>query len=211
MTRFLRLSAAALVVAGTLAGGLAHAGGRASLDTFTKGLKGLDGQFTQEVFDTKGKRKESSSGRVALSAPSLFRWEYVKPHPQLIVADGKAVWVYDPDLSQVTTRPQGQEAQNSPIAALVDPQRLERDFILKEAADREGLSWLDIQPKREDDAGFRLARLGFQGATLARMEITDALGQRTDIRFSAWKRNPAFSADTFKFRVPKGVDVIGGP
>lgn len=211
MTRFLRQSAAALAIIGILVGGLAHAGSRESLNAFTKGLKGLDGQFAQEVFDTKGQRKESSSGRVALAAPSLFRWEYIKPHPQLIVADGKTVWVHDPDLSQVTRRPQGQEAQNSPIAALVDPQRLERDFILKESGDREGLSWLDVRPKHEDDAGFRLARLGFQGITLARMEITDALGQRTDIRFSGWKRNPAFGADTFRFRVPKGVDVIGGP
>ena len=57
----------------------AHAGGRESLDAFTKGLKGLDGQFSQQVYDSKGKRKESASGRVALSAPRLFRWEYLKP------------------------------------------------------------------------------------------------------------------------------------
>ena len=80
-----------VVTATLLAAGTAHAGGRESLDTFTTGLKGLDGQFSQQVFDSKGKRKEASSGRVALSAPRLFRWEYLKPHPQLIVADGTKV------------------------------------------------------------------------------------------------------------------------
>jgi outer membrane lipoprotein carrier protein len=188
----------------------AQAGGRESFDAFTRGLKGLDGQFSQQVFDSKGQRKESSSGRVALSAPKLFRWEYVKPAPQLIVADGKAVWVYDPDLTQVTTRPQGEEEQNSPLTALTDPAKLERDFTLKDAGSREGLSWLEILPKRGEEAGFRNARLGFDaGNALVRMEIVDALGQRTDIRFSGWKRNPVFAADTFRFVTPKGVDVVG--
>ncbi len=126
------------------------------------------------------------------------------------MADGKAVWIYDPDLSQVSTRPQGEEAQNSPLAALVDPKKLDRDFILKDAGSREGLSWLGIQPRRGEEAGFRSARLGFDASqALVRMEIVDALGQRTDIRFSGWKRNPAFAANTFRFVTPKGVDVVG--
>ena len=204
------LSPAFALILGLAAATQAQAGGRESFDAFTRSLKGLDGQFSQQVFDSKGQRKESSSGRVALSAPRLFRWEYVKPAPQLVIADGKAVWIYDPDLSQVSTRPQGEEEQNSPLAALVDPKKLDRDFTLKDAGSREGLSWLEILPKRGEESGFRNARLGFDaGDALVRMEIVDALGQRTDIRFSGWKRNPSFAADTFRFTVPKGVDVVG--
>ena len=63
-----------LVLLGTaLMAGTALAGARDDLKSFTTGLKGLDGQFTQQVYDAKGKLKESSSGRVALSAPRLFR------------------------------------------------------------------------------------------------------------------------------------------
>ena len=102
----------ALAAAGLLfVSGLASAGARDELDTFTKGLKGLDGRFTQQVYDTRGKLKETSSGRVALAAPRHFRWEYAKPYPQLVVADGKTVWIYEPDLQQVTKRPQGAEEQ----------------------------------------------------------------------------------------------------
>ncbi len=187
----------------------AIAGAREQLTAFTKGLKGLDGQFSQQVFDSKGKRKETSSGRVALSAPRLFRWEYLKPYPQLIVADGKKVWVYDPDLKQVSTRAQGAEEQNSPLAALIDPQRLDRDFNVKDAGTQGGLEWLELTPKQGDDAGFQNARLGFDKAGLAKMQILDALGQRTEISFSGWKRNPAFTAKTFRFTPPKGVDVVG--
>ena len=204
--RAVRLMAA---VAALLVAGSAFAGARDQLTTFTRGLKGLDGQFTQQVFDPQGRVKESSSGKVALSAPRLFRWEYVKPFPQLIVADGKKVWVFDPDLKQVTVRPQGAEEQNSPLTALIDPAKLDAQFNVKDTGTRDGLEWLTLTPKNENDASFRSAQLGFDASGLARMQVVDSLGQRTDIRFSGWKRNPAFPRTTFQYTPPKDVDVIG--
>ena len=187
----------------------ATAGARDDLSAFTKGLKGLDGQFTQQVYDANGKLKESSSGRVALAAPRLFRWEYVKPYEQLIVADGQRVWVYDPDLQQATRRAQGAEEQNSPLAALIDPSRLDRDYVIKEAGSADGLEWLALSPKTDSDAGFQSARLGFGAHGLAIMQVVDALGQKTRIEFSGWQRNPVFATSTFRFTPPKGVDVVG--
>lgn len=193
------------------ASGLAHAGGRDALVTFTKGLKGLDGQFRQDVFDSKGKRKESSSGRVALSAPKLFRWEYVKPNPQLIVVDGKQIWIYDPDLKQASVRPQGSEEENSPLMALIDPKRLDRDFKVRDLPAQGGLEWMELTPKSTAAASFQSARLGFDAKGLARMQLVDALGQRTEIVFEQWKRNPSFASGTFRFTPPRDVDVVGAP
>lgn len=205
----MKLATTALAAALVLAATAANAGARDELDAFAKGLKGLDGQFTQQVFDMRGKRKESSSGRVAVSAPRLFRWEYVKPYPQLIVADGKTVWVFDPDLNQVSKRAQGVEEANSPLAILLEPAKLDRDFVVKEAGTRDGVEWLEITP-RGADAGFKTARLGFAGGQLSQLDYVDALGQRTAIAFSGWKRNPAFAKGTFRYVPAKGVDVIGG-
>ena len=146
MTRHLT----AITIALLLAGGSANAAGtRDRLDSFTKDLKGLDGQFTQTVFDATGKQRETSSGRVALSAPRLFRWEYAKPYPQLIVADGNTVWVYDPDLQQATRRAQGSAEQDSPLTALIDPTKLDRDYTVTEAGNRNGLQWLQLKPKQQ--------------------------------------------------------------
>ncbi|MCD7096819.1 outer membrane lipoprotein chaperone LolA [Stenotrophomonas sp. MMGLT7] len=198
------------VLATALLSTTALAGPRDDLKAFTTGLKGLDGQFTQQVYTSNGKLKESSSGRVALSAPRLFRWEYVKPYEQLIVADGSKVWVYDPDLQQATVRPQGEEEQNSPLSALVDPGRLDRQFdVSEEAAPRDGLQWLALSPKQGTESGFQFANLGFGNGGLSRMEVVDATGQRTVISFSGWKRNPSFAAGTFRYIPAKGVDVVG--
>ena len=204
----MRFVPAALAATLLLASHIATAGAREDLATFTRGLQGLDGQFSQQVFDGRGKQKEASSGRVAVSAPRLFRWEYTRPYVQLVVADGKTVWVVDPDLEQATRRPQGPEEANSPLAILLEPARLDRDFVVKDGGAGDGLNWLEIAP-RSADAGFKTARLGFAAGQLERLEYVDALGQRTVIAFSGWKRNPAFAAGTFTYVPAKGVDVIG--
>ena len=198
-----------LALGAVLVTSTAFAGARDELKSFTTGLKGLDGQFTQQVHDGNGKLKETSSGQVSLSAPRLFRWEYTKPYPQLIVADGSKVWIYDPDLQQVTVREQGVEEQNTPLSALTDPGKLDQKFNVAESATKDGMQWLTLTPKNEGDASFQTARLGFGKAGLARMEVLDAAGQRTTLSFSGWKRNPAFASGTFKYAPGKGVDVIG--
>lgn len=189
--------------------GAAHAGARDELATFTNGLKGLDGQFAQQVFDGKGKPKENSSGEVSLSKPNLFRWEYRKPYAQLIVADGRKIWNYEPDLQQASVREQSSEEQGSPLAVLLDPASLEKRFDVAETGQADGLDWLTLKPKNENDASFQFARLGFGKNGLQRMEIVDAVGQRTRIDFDGWKRNPSFTKDQFRFVPPSGVDVVG--
>lgn len=205
--RMIRLGTGLLLA--TALSGTAVAGARDDLNTFTRGLTGLDGQFTQQVYDAQGSLKESSSGQVQLAVPRLFRWEYVKPYPQLIVADGAKVWIFDPDLEQVTVRAQGVEEQSSPLAALIEPSRLDAQFVVREAGNANGLEWLSLAPRNENEASFRSARLGFRNAALAEMEVVDAVGQRTSIKFSQWARNPRFAAGTFKYVPPAGVDVIG--
>lgn len=200
----------AMAAASLLFAGAVFAGARDDLAAFTKDIKGLQASFTQQVFDPNGNLKETSSGAVALSAPRLFRWEYRKPYVQLIVADGSRVWVYDPDLQQATRRVQGAAEQGSPLAALIDPARLDRDYIVADAGKADGLTWLTLKPRSEDGAGFESARLGFGPDGLEKMQFIDALGQKSVIKFGTWQHNPVFPKSTFQFTPPKGVDVIDG-
>jgi outer membrane lipoprotein carrier protein len=202
---FTRLVVLALV----LASGAAVAGGRERMQAFTTGLKGLEGRFEQRVFDPNGKQTEHSSGTVELNAPRQFRWAYLKPYAQLIVADGDHIWIHDPDLEQVTVRNQSFEEQSSPLAVLIDPTELDRQFVTKDAGSSGGLDWLQLVPRKAEGAPFERARLGFGVGGLVRMELFDALGQRTEMNFSGWLRNPKFAAGRFRFTPPKGSDVIG--
>ena len=205
MFRF--IASLVLVIASTQP--VAAADARAALEHFSAGLEGLDGRFVQRVFDANGGLTEETQGRVALSAPRQFRWEYEAPFPQLIVADGDHVWVYDPDLEQVQVRIQSHEEQQSPLTALIDPSELERQFAVSADKAEGGLEWVVLTPKDKDNAQFATARLGFKGQSLERMQMRDALGQRTEVTFSQWQRNPTFAAATFSFTPPEGVDVVG--
>lgn len=198
-----------LVLGLSLASGSVLAQARAQLDQFSNGLSTLDGGFVQQVYDQKGKLKEESAGKVSMSAPNLFRWQYVRPYQQTIVADGTTVWIYEPDLQQVSKRPQGVEEQSSPLGALVDRSRLDRQFNVSEEASHDGMDWLALTPKNQADANFEKAMLGFNQRGLAQVVITDALGQRTEMSFGSWSRNGRLPASTFRFTPPKGVDVIG--
>lgn len=180
------------------------------LGDFARDLRGLEGRFEQQVVDADGNEIERSAGRVAIAAPRQFRWEYESPFPQLIVADGERVWIYDPDLEQVTVRQQSDEEQSSPLAALIEPGALERQFEVEAGEVVDGVEWFRLTPRGEETA-FSVCELGLRGGELVEMRMTDTLGQRTLIRFDQWLRNPQFADGTFAFVPPPGVDVVGDP
>lgn len=188
---------------------LAQAGARAQLDAFSGGVQGLSATFEQRVHDADGRLVEQSTGTVALNKPRQFRWEVTAPYPQLIVADGDHVWIHDPDLEQVTVRKQAHEEQGSPLAVLVDPTELERQFKVSEGGESAGLAWLELLPRQPEEAAFERARLGFDGQGLVVMEMHDGLGQRTEVRFGRWRRDPGFAPGTFAFTPPAGTEVVG--
>lgn len=181
---------------------------RARLDTFANGLHSLTGHFNQTLTDINGKSSKTSSGTLALEAPREFRWETLAPYKQTIVADGSRVWMYDPELEQVTVRVQSTEEAHSPLTVLTDVKQLDRNFKVTEQGEHDGLSWLRLTSTGTDPQ-FDHADLGFDANGLARMTFRDQLGATTDIRFSDWQRNAPMAPETFNFVPPKGADVIG--
>ncbi|WP_266160169.1 outer membrane lipoprotein chaperone LolA [Dyella silvatica] len=181
---------------------------RAKLDAFANGLHSLTGSFTQSLTDANGGPGKSSSGTLSLEAPRQFRWETTAPYKQTIVADGSRVWMYDPDLEQVTVRVQSTEEAHSPLTVITDLKQMDRDFKVVEQGDRDGLSWLRLTSNGKDPQ-FDYADLGFDANGLARMVFRDQLGATTTIRFAGWQRNPPISPSTFNFVPPKGTDVVG--
>jgi outer membrane lipoprotein carrier protein len=181
---------------------------RTRMEAFSRGLESVSGRFSQSVTDANGHQGDASSGTFALQAPRQFRWETQSPYQQTIVADGRRVWVYEPDLEQVSVRNQGVAEAQSPLTVLTDLSQLDRQYTATEAGDREGLSWLKLASKAAEP-DFEYAELGFDAASLVRMVFRDQLGNTTEIRFSEWQRNPRLAADAFRFTPPAGVDVVG--
>ena len=187
---------------------LAEAGAVDQLHQFLSSTRTLKAEFSQMVIGKNGRKPQQSSGTLAIARPGKLRWDIQKPYPQLVVGDGEKIWIYDPELKQVTVRKAGQAISGSPAALLAGSNELEKDFILKEDGEAEGLAWVAASP-RQNESGFEKVRLGFAGSELRAMELHDNFGQTTHIRFSRIERNPALPASTFRFTPPPGADVIG--
>lgn len=177
-----------------------------TLRDFSREVKSGRADFTQTVTAPDGKRKKTSSGSFEFQRPNQFRFVYAKPFEQLIVADGKKVWIYDPDLQQASSRRIDQALGATP-AALLAGANLERDFELKALPDSQGLSWVLATP-RQADGMLQNLRVGFKGKELAAIDVLDGFGQRSLLQFSGVNSNVPLSAERFRFVLPAGADLI---
>jgi len=178
------------------------------LSEFMTGTLTARGEFEQKIFDSNRKLLQESRGVLAFSRPGKFRWSYVKPYSQLIVGDGRKVWVYDEDLKQVTVKNLGQALGSTPAALLAGNNEAMQSFKLSDKGVKDGVEWLEALP-RDKEGGFEMVRMGFGPAGLQIMELVDSFGQTTVLKFISLERNPKLSPGLFRFSPPKGVDVIG--
>lgn len=186
-----------------------HAAATDKLKTFIAATHSAQANFTQQVQDKKGKRIQSASGVMQFVRPGKFRWEYRKPYEQLIVGDGNKFWMYDVDLNQVTVKKLDAALGSSPAALLSGSNEIERGFTLQDIAERDGLEWLQAIPK-SGETTFEKILMGFNAKSeLVVMELHDAFGHHTVLRFSELKNNPPLASKFFQFVPPKGADVLG--
>lgn len=182
--------------------------GRDQLVKFAQGLDTLEARFNQRVLAADGAVQDESEGQVWLHQPRHFRWEYGGEFPELVVADGTNLWIYDESLEQVTVKPQSDFAADSPLSLLSDIGSLDKQFEVREAGDLDGMALLDLRAiSKESEFGHVV--LGLQGDELKLMAMEDSFGMRTEIHFTAINRNLPLEASLFTFDMPEGADLIG--
>lgn len=210
--------AASLVVCG-----VAQADAVGSLRAFVKDVNSGKGAFTQTVTSPDGKRSRVSKGTLEFQRPNQFRFAYSTPTEQLIVGDGKQVWLYDVDLEQVTVQPMT-EALGATPAALLSGGTLDKDFTLKNvpalpasavsatsaSQHATSLEWVEALP-RHKEGQFQSVRVGFQKGQLAVLEVLDSFGQRSRLEFNQFEPNATIPVARFQFTPPAGVDVLRQP
>lgn len=186
----------------------ACASGLDALKLFLTGSKTLKADFEQVVTDKGGKQVQKSQGTMQFARPGKFRWEYAKPYQQLVVGDGEKLWLYDPDLKQVTVRKLDRAIGSSPAALLAGDVEIEKSFNLKDGGQSAGMEWVEATPK-SSESSFERVRMGFADGRLKVLELADNFGQTSVIRLSQVQVNDAIPPERFTFTPPKGADVIG--
>lgn len=176
-----------------------------TLVSFNARVNALSGHFTQTVQSKK--KNQSTSGTFKILRPGLFVWDYQTPFQQLIVADGRDVWLYDKDLEQITKRSQSSLISQTPAAILSNKQALEKFYSLELDNSNNGIDYVLATP-RSSQSEYQYIRIGFRGQALASMQLQDRFGNTTTLSFSNVQENPSLSSKQFQFTPPKGIDVI---
>ena len=164
----------------------------------------------QTQYSSAGQEVRRASGLFYLRRPGRFRWEYLAPEQQLIVCDGRDIWMYERDLEQVTIRSLAEATDATPAMILARSGGVGEVFAVVDDGRRDGMEWFRLTP-RTADPEFRGIELGFVGDDLRTMRFTDRLQQTTVIEFAALDRHAKLADALFRFTPPRGVDVVGRP
>ena len=167
----------------------------------------LTARFSQLTLDGSGTQLQETAGELALKRPGLFRWHTDEPMEQLLVSNGEKVWLYDPDLEQVTIQALDQRLTHTPALLLSgDVSQIQDNFDI---TFKEGGNVVDfiLKPKSKDTL-FDSLLLSFRAGVLNDMQLIDSIGQRTNILFLAVKMNQPVDDAQFTFEVLEGADVI---
>src|SRR5690606_1224561 len=167
----------------------------------------LTGGFSQMTLSANGANLQETTGTLALKRPGKFRWHTDPPLEQLLISDGEKIWLYDPDLEQVTIQQMDQRLSHTPALLLSgDVSKLQESFDI-ELTDGGSVVDFTLTP-READSMFDSLRVSFNDGLINDMQMSDPVGQRTNILFHNVQLNAPLDDAQFSFEVPEGVDVI---
>ena len=183
--------------------------GRQALDEFLDGLSTLQAKFEQSVLDTENAKAGQMHGLFLLDRPGRFRWDYVVPRKQIIMADGRDVWIIEEDLKQVTRHYQKWALKGTPAAFLAMEAGVDDDFEVVEIGERMGMQWLELIP-RDPESDFNRILLAFADKQLLRLELNDKFGQISRFSFFEVQRNLPIDPQLFVYQGQDDWDVLQG-
>ncbi|WP_249977071.1 outer membrane lipoprotein chaperone LolA [Vreelandella olivaria] len=170
-------------------------------------LESYQATFEQQILGSSGERLQSARGEMWLSRPGMLRWEVEAPYSQIVVSDGADVYLYDPDLEQVTVQTMDDRVTHTPALLLsgsASDVTASYDVFYEQ---ENGDDVFTLIPSSADTL-FEELSMVFDGQTLSELWMMDSTGQRTAITFSNITHNGNIDRSLFNFDIPEGTDVI---
>lgn len=185
----------------------ARAGSQPAMDELQRLLapiNSLQASFTQTELNQDGALPGDlrQQGRMQVSKPGRMRWVVDGEFGQQLVTDGETLWLYDPDLAQVSIQP---VTDNSPALLLMgDFQQLSANYRIAYGS---AANSYQLEPKQPDDA-YRQITVVFENQLPKSIAVLNGLGEQTLIEFRQVQLNPELDPAQFTFQAPAGVEEI---
>lgn len=182
------------------------------------------GEFFQESRIASLGKIQRAQGEVAVKFAAggvKFKWDYETPARQQVISDGRMLWVYVPENTQVIETDlmlSRQAGGDNPMAFLTGLGNLSRDFIVvwgTPPQDSESNYRLRLTPRRHSQlikeidmvVDYDAVEKG-EGFPILATIVTDPGGNRTTIEFSSIETNRGLLDLEFDFIAPAGVDTV---
>ena len=201
-------------------------------------ISSLEGNFQQSVIDESGESLQETKGTYKLQRPGFLDWNTAPPFEQRVISNGDKLWVYDPDLEQVTIYNQ-EKIQDGPanilngnLEQIKINYNVEHDSVghlknkkkakgknnteeglkgekkTNKAMDKKSFRRFVLTPKDQENGSFSEVVLVFTDKAIQKISMLDKLGQQTIIRFSETKLNTAMNESDFLFTPPPETDIV---
>ena len=186
---FLSLPAPAVAAAGDLDAAVAA----------LRGIGSMTADFTQT--DRNG---TTIPGKLYLKRPGKIRFEYQPSAKMLVVSNGKSLYLVDYEVRQVQRWPIG----NSPLGALLDPNRDVKAFGKLIQGDNDRVVSVEVRDKKHPEYGVITLIFVRDAASPGGLRLTnwvalDSQNNRTTVRLSNQSYGAAIPDSKFSFTDPR--------
>ncbi|MDG6773308.1 outer membrane lipoprotein chaperone LolA [Thiomicrorhabdus sp. ZW0627] len=182
---------------------------QSELQDYVNQLKTFSADFEQVQPDEERFTLNASSGNFKLERPGKLVWNYIKPEPQKIVADGVNLWVQDDDLEQVSVRPIEDIKSEIPLSWLLYDEPIENRFKIIEEGSRHGSMRFNLTPK--EATYFQSIEIVLRDGQMTEVWMYQSADNVTRVRFKNIHMNEAVPASEFNYHPPQGYDLVGQP
>ena len=180
----------------------------AEVQQYFDNLQNLESSFSQIVFDEKGSKVETSHGVLKIAKPGKAHWDYTTPYQQQLISNGKKVWFYDKDLSQVTVRNVADVSGRLPASILTGSKPIASEFTIKRVGKQsDGVVRWSLLPKSAKSE-YKSMLFGFTQGQLSQIEVVNNQDHLTMLALRNVQQNVPMPQSLFDFQVPAGVDVF---
>ncbi len=164
-----------------------------------RAISTLQADFVQT--DRNGQRL---AGVLSLQRPGKIRFQYQPGVPLLIVSDGSALTMIDYEVRQVQRWP----IRNSPLGALLDPNKDVARFATLNATGHPDVVSMDVHDPRHPEYGSITLIMLRKASAPGGLELNswialDSQNRRTTVRLSNQRYGVALPSNTFRWNDPR--------
>ncbi len=152
-----------------------------------------------------------SRGVLYIVRPGLLRWEYTDGSRQVVIGDGRWLWVYQPELEQVWRSSYQQAVEQAPLLdLLVTATALPTAYrVLEESAHGERLT-VKLEAREGPPVEVELT-LDADSLDPLSLLVRQPDGGWMSLQLTEVRRNQDLDPALFAFTPPAGTDIIPVP